>query len=125
MFTPYQLRTRIWHFFHGYHWRGAAIHSPMMYGFVREVVMAGPKRSLIRRIMDHYPTRQVLVVDCVEDIRPGFSVVVLREPFLDREQHLAWERWYQQNHCVAAHLQGCIVIFTDQRLQKQYYIIRS
>lgn len=68
-----------------------------------------------------------VVVEDVEDVvrYDGGGILILREPFKNRKQHLMFEQWYAQNHVVTAHFQGLIVIFFDPKLQKERYVIRN
>lgn len=67
------------------------------------------------------------IIDNVEDIanHQDGKILILREPFKNRKQHLLFKEWYAQNHAVTAHFQGLIVIFFDPKLQKESYTIRN
>lgn len=121
--TFYQLKIRINHFFRARHWRGAAIHSPAMYGFVREYALINRGKALIDAI-------GAPVVKSVQELKQrnlkdDEEVLILQEPFINRSEHMEFNQWYEQNHVVTAHFQGLIVIFFDKKLQKEQYIIRN
>lgn len=125
--TPYQLYTRLLHAFTAVHWRGYAVHSPLMYRFVREVVIRNPRRKLPAAIAAKYGTENVAVIDTVSELPAitGKPVVLLREPFRSRAERNTFRAWYAAHHVVAAHLQGLVVLFFDPKLQKQYFRIRN
>lgn len=50
--TFYQFYTRLRHFFRAKHWRGAAIHSPMMYAFVRRFALSYRGERLVAKLRD-------------------------------------------------------------------------
>lgn len=125
--TAYQIYTRLNHALTAKHWRGAAVHSPMMYDFIREVVMKHPRKRLIGAIVARYGAPDTAVADTVEELSrtTGKMVVLLREPFRSAAQRKEFDQWYRQTHVVVAHLQGLLVLFFDPKLQKQYYKIRN
>lgn len=127
--TIYQLYTHFIHFFVAKHWRGAAIHSPMMYGFVREYALKNKGEKLIKAI-------GAPVVHNVEELKAAANesigtdsvqpkIIILREPFINRSEKIAFREWYARNHVVTVHFQGLIVIFLDKKLQKQQYLVRN
>lgn len=117
--TLYQLYTRLKHFFTAKHWHGAAIHSPMMYAFVREHALTHRGERLIEKIA-------VPTVDSVRDLcNVKSDIIILRQPFKSRAEKELFTKFYAENHVVIAHFQGLIVIFFDQKLQKQQYVIRN
>lgn len=117
--TLYQIYTRIKHMLTAKHWRGAAIHSPAMYAFVREHALHYRGSKMIRHI-------GAPVVDSVKQIdQSDAPVVILREPFRNRAQKREFDRWYAQNNVIVAHFQGLIVIFFDKKRQKERYLIRN
>ncbi|WP_298064911.1 hypothetical protein [uncultured Rikenella sp.] len=125
--TGYQLYTRLRHAFTAVHWRGYAVHSPMMYRFIREVVIRTPRRKLPEAIGRRYGAGNVAVVDSVEELLAVLPkpVAVLREPFRSACERRQFEEWYGRTHVVGAHLQGLLVLFFDPKLQKQFFRIRN
>ncbi|HJE88633.1 hypothetical protein [Rikenella microfusus] len=123
----YQLYTRLRHALTAAHWRGYAVHSPMMYRFIREVVLPTPRRRLPEAIIDRYGTENVATVDSVADLKAvqDKQVVILREPFRSAAEREEFEAWFVRTHAVAAHLQGLLVLFFDPKLQKQFFRIRN
>lgn len=125
--TFYQLYTRLLHAFTAAHWRGYAVHSPMMYRFVREVVIRSSRRKLPETIMARYGAENVGIVDSVADLlaHEPKQVILLREPFRSAAERREFEAWYAETHVVAAHLQGMMALFFDPKLQKQFFRIRN
>lgn len=125
--TFYQLYTRLRHAFTAVHWRGYAVHSPMMYRFIREVVIRSSRRKLPDAIAARYSVENVGVVDSVADLitHEPKQVILLREPFRSAVERREFEVWYEGMHVVAAHLQGLMVLFFDPKLQKQFFRIRN
>lgn len=125
--TFYQLYTRFRHAFTAAHWRGYAVHSPMMYRFIREVVIRSSRRKLPEAIISRYGVENVGVVDSVAGliVHERKQVILLREPFRSSAEHRMFEDWYVRTHVVAAHLQGLMVLFFDPKLQKQFFRIRN
>lgn len=115
----YQIHTKLKHFFTAKHWRGAAIHSPMMYEFVRSYALKYRGEKLIKMI--GAPT-----VDTVQELYNIKSdIAILRKPFKSRSEKKQFQEFYSNNHVVTAHFQGLIVVFFDKKLQKQQYLIRN
>lgn len=126
--TGYQFYTRFRHALTAAHWRGYAVHSPMMYRFIREVVLPNRRRTLPAAIADLYGAENVAVVGSVPELLALDSppaVVLLREPFRSARERREFEAWYEGTHAVAAHLQGLVVLFFDPKLQKQFFRIRN
>lgn len=125
--TFYQLYTRFRHAFTAAHWRGYAVHSPMMYRFIREVVIRSSRRKLPETIIARYGVENVGFVDSVADLitHEPKQVILLREPFRSAQERREFEEWYGRTHVVAAHLQGLMVLFFDPKLQKQLFRIRN
>lgn len=126
--TIYQFYTRLRHAFTAAHWRGYAIHSPMMYRFIREVVIRTRRSRLPDAIAERYGAKNVAVVDSVAELLALDSprgIVLLREPFRSAAERREFEDWYRGAHVVAAHLQGLMVLFFDPKLQKQFFRIRN
>lgn len=128
MKTGYQLYTRLRHAITAGHWRGYAVHSPMMYRFIREVVIHTRRGDLPAAIGVRYGAENVAVADSVAELVAlggGRPVVLLREPFRSAAERRQFVEWYAETHVVAAHLQGLVVLFFDPRLQKQFFRIRN
>lgn len=126
--TIYQFYTRLRHAFTAAHWRGYAIHSPMMYRFIREVVIRTRRGRLPDAIAARYGAENVTVVDSVGELLALNSprgIVLLREPYRSAQERREFEDWYRDTHVVAAHLQGLMVLFFDPKLQKQFFRIRN
>lgn len=125
--TGYQLYIRLRHALTARHWRGHGIHSPMMYRFVREVVLPQRRRRLPEVIATRYGAENVRFVHSVAEVTDGEAkrVVCLLEPFRTARERRDFERWYAETHVVAAHLQGLLVLFFDPKLQKQFFRIRN
>lgn len=126
--TGYQFYTRLRHAFTAAHWRGYAVHSPMMYRFIREVVLPNRRRALPAAIVSRYGAKNVAAVGSVPELLALDSppaVVLLREPFRSARERKEFEAWYEGAHVVAAHLQGLVVLFFDPKLQKQFFRIRN
>lgn len=124
----YQLYTRLRHALTAAHWRGYAVHSPMMYRFIREVVIRSSRRRLPEFIAEYYGHENVTVVDSVEELltlNSPQTVVLLREPYRSTRERRRFEEWYAGVHAVGAHLQGLLVLFFDPKLQKQFFRIRN
>lgn len=126
--TAYQIYTRLKHSLVAKHWRGHGVHSPMMYDFIRTVVMPTPRKWLAEAIIVRYGgAGNVAVVDSMsglENEREKANVVLLNEPFLTAEERRRFKEWYGDNNVVAVHLQGLMVLFFDTKLKKQFYSIR-
>ena len=125
--TLYQIYTRLWHFFTARYWRGHGLHSPFMYNFVRETVLGNPRKKLPEKIRELYSSYDILEATHVEEL-PAVKenmIIMLHRPFLNRCQNKQWKRWYKENHCVAVHLQELLVVFSDKKLQKQFFKIRN
>lgn len=125
--TGYQLYIRLRHALTARHWRGHGIHSPMMYRFVREVVLPQRRRRLPEVIATRYGAENVRFVRSVAEVTDGEAkrVICLLEPFRTARERRDFERWYAETHVVAAHLQGLLVLFFDPKLQKQFFRIRN
>ncbi len=126
--TRYQLYTRLRHALTARHWRGHGIHSPMMYRFVREVVLPQRRRRLPEVIAIRYGAENVKIVRSVAELTDGEGskrVVCLLEPFRTAQERRDFDRWFTETHVVAAHLQGLLVLFFDPKLQKQFFRIRN
>ncbi len=126
--TGYQFYTRLRHAFTATHWRGYAVHSPMMYRFIREVVLPNRRRALQAAIISRYGAENVAAVGSVSELLALDSppaVVLLREPFRSAQERREFEAWYEGTHAVVAHLQGLVVLFFDPKLQKQFFRIRN
>lgn len=125
--TFYQLYTRFRHAFTAAHWRGYAVHSPMMYRFIREVVIRSSRKGLTGAIQAYYGAENVGVADSVPELiaHDQKPVMLLREPFRSAAERREFEAWYAETHVVAAHLQGLMVLFFDPKLQKQFFRIRN
>lgn len=125
--TGYQLYMRLRHAFTAVHWRGYAVHSPMMYRFIREVVIRSSRRRLPASIMAYYGLENVGIADSVAELvaHEPKPVILLREPFRLAAERREFEAWYAETHVVAAHLQGLMVFFFDPKLQKQFFRIRN
>lgn len=126
--TRYQFYTRLRHALTARHWRGHGIHSPMMYRFVREVVLPHRRRRLPEVIAARYGAENVKIVRSVTELTDGKEVkqvVCLCEPFRTARERRDFERWFTNTHVVAVHLQGLLVLFFDQKLQKQFFRIRN
>lgn len=124
--TLYQFRTRIHHLLKAKHWRGHGIHSPMLYSLIREEIMRYPKKLLAQRLAFRFGEDRVTVVENARDIAIGMNYcVILKEPFIDKDQEKIIEQLYQNNHCTMLHCQGFLVIFFDPKLNKQYIMLRN
>lgn len=126
--TGYQFYTRLRHALTAAHWRGYAVHSPMMYRFIRDVVIRSSRQRLAGAIQAYYGAENVVVVGSVPELLALDSppaVVLLREPFRSVRERKEFEAWYEGTHVVAAHLQGLVVLFFDPKLQKQFFRIRN
>lgn len=129
--TRYQHYTRLKHIIKAKHWRGAAIHSPAMYEFIRTYAIKNRKRKLIEAIDAPVVSCVYELIELAEKFRdssfsePKQSAVILKEPFKNRAQKRTYEKWYAQNHAVTIHFQGLIVIFFDKKLQKQRFLVRN
>ena len=66
--NSYQWYTRLRHAWTAAHWHGYAVHSPMMYRFIREVVMPTRRRDLPVAIIGRYGADRVAVVDSVAEL---------------------------------------------------------
>lgn len=123
----YQLYTRLKHALRATHWRGHTVHSPMMYRFIREVVLPTRRRQLTDTIVRRYGEERVAVVESVKELQAvtDKEIVVLREPFRSADERHAFEAWLGRTHVVVAHLQGLLVLFFDPKLQKQFFRIRN
>lgn len=117
--TVYQLITRVRHFIVARHWHGAAIHSPMMYAFVRQHALTHRGDRLIADIGAPIADSMSEICNMESEIR------ILRHPFRNRQERAAFKKFYDENHMVTAHFQGVLVFFFDTKLQKQQYIIRN
>ncbi|CDN30176.1 hypothetical protein BN938_0069 [Mucinivorans hirudinis] len=117
--TLYQIATRIAHFFTACHWRGADIHSPFVYSFVREYALENRGARLIEAI----GVRVIARVGEL-DVYPD-DMIILREPFISGGERALFKKWYEDNHCVVVHFQGLIVIFRNSKLQKQWFKVRN
>lgn len=129
--TPYQLYTRFRHAATARHWRGHGVHSPMMYRFVREVVLPVPRRAWTAAIVEQYGAEwQVVEIGSIAEL-PGVArseaktIALLREPFRSAAERREFDAWFGRTHVVAAHLQGLLVLFFDPKLQKQFFRIRN
>lgn len=120
--TLYQIRTRVVHFFTAIHWRGAAIHSPMMYEFVRQYAMRYRGKELIRVLIDKL---QAESVDINNIVAPISLIGYIEQPYKNAAEHHQFMDWYKANHAVVAHFQGLVVIFFDKKFQKQFFMIRN
>ena len=125
--NSYQWYTRLRHAWTAAHWHGYAVHSPMMYRFIREVVMPTRRRDLPAAIIGRYGADRVAVVDSVSELEKvqGKKIALLREPFRSADERVAFEAWFDRTHVVVAHLQGLLVLFFDPKLQKQFFRIRN
>lgn len=125
--NSYQWYTRLRHAWTAVHWHGYAVHSPMMYRFIREVVMPTRRRDLPAVIIGRYGADRVAVVDSVAELDEvqGKEIALLREPFRSADERTAFEAWFDRTHVVVAHLQGLMVLFFDPKLQKQFFCIRN
>lgn len=125
--TFYQLYTRFRHAFTAVHWRGYAVHSPMMYRFIRDVVIQSSRRRLPGAIVAYYGAENVGIADSVAGLiaHEPKQIMLLREPFRSAQERREFEEWYGRTHVVAAHLQGLMVLFFDPKLQKQLFRIRN
>lgn len=125
--NSYQWYTRLRHAWTAAHWHGYAVHSPMMYRFIREVVMPTRRRDLPAAIIGRYGADRVAVVDSVAELEEvqGKEIALLREPFRSADERAAFEAWFDRTHVVVAHLQGLLVLFFDPKLQKQFFRIRN
>lgn len=129
--TLFQIYTRIVHMFTALHWRGYAIHSPMMYSFVREVVITSPRKVLPRKIEQRYSQQSVASFDSVAKfasevaVNKSIDVAMIVEPYISRAERDLMYKWHAENHAVVVHLQGLLVLFFDPKLQKQFYKIRN
>lgn len=117
------------------HWRGYAVHSPMMYRFVRKVVIRSRRGRLALAIADYYGVEHVATYDRVADFEIRYKadseanklrdVYLIREPYISAAERVSFAEWFSKHSVVAAHFQGLLVIFTDPKLQKQFYKIRN
>ena len=125
--TPYQAYTRLRHFFTARHWRGHGVHSPFIYKFVRETALGTPSRELPAKIKAAYPDRNITETIRMEEFpaETENAIIMLREPFRNSRQERLWKRWSETNHCAAVHLQGLLVVFSDKKLQKQFFKVRN
>lgn len=125
--TVYQLYTRLCHALRATHWRGYTVHSPMMYRFIREVVIPTRRKGLPVAISERYGAENVAMADSVAELEAATdkAIVLLREPFRSAAERRAFEAWFDRTHVVAAHLQGLMVLFFDPKLQKQFFRIRN
>lgn len=124
--TPYRIYYRLTHFFTARHWRGHSVHSPMMFAFIREVVVPFKGRKRLDALLGYLGEENVFVTDDAHRlVECPLPVAVLRQPFRCAREYRVFQEFYGSNHLVAALLPDMIVLFFDPKLQKQYYRIRG
>lgn len=106
-----------------------------MYRFVREVVIRSRRSRLALAIANYYGVEHVEIYDRVSDFEIGYKadskdnrlrdVYLIREPYISAAERTGFAEWFSKHSVVAAHFQGLLVIFTDPKLQKQFYKIRN
>lgn len=122
--TKTQFTTFISHIIKARHYRGHGIHSPYLYSYVREVIIK--KGDLCDLTIKKYPGKKIeITTDTEVALNSDAYISILKSPFKTKAEKKYWKTNRPSKKILTVHLPHYMVIFRDERVHNQHFMIRK